>query len=62
MPDVVLVDHYKTLSAKKQGAENRTWFADTIHPNGLVSQKTRANWFPSFTSLVTRPERTQSWT
>jgi len=33
--DVMLVDHYKKFSEHKQGAENRTWFADAIHPNGL---------------------------
>ncbi len=33
--DVMLVDNYKTFSAEKQGDENRTWFSDAIHPNGL---------------------------
>jgi len=43
--DVMLVDHYKTFSAAQQGAENRTWFADAIHPNGLGHAHMAAEMF-----------------
>lgn len=46
--DVMLVDHHKTFSAEKQGAEgaeNRTWFADAIHPNGLGHAHMAAEMF-----------------
>lgn len=39
------IDHYKTFSAEKQSAENRTWFADTIHPNGLGHAHMAAEMF-----------------
>lgn len=43
--DVMLVDHYKTFSEQKQGAENRTWFSDAIHPNGLGHAHMAAEMF-----------------
>jgi len=43
--DVMLVDHHKTFSAEKQGTENRTWFSDAIHPNGLGHAHMAAEMF-----------------
>ena len=43
--DVMLVDHYKNFSEQKQGAENRSWFSDAIHPNGLGHAHMAAEMF-----------------
>ena len=43
--DVMLVDHYKMFTEQKQGVENRTWFADAIHPNGLGHAHMAAEMF-----------------
>ena len=43
--DVMLVDHYKMFTEQKQGAENRTWFSDAIHPNGLGHAHMAAEMF-----------------
>jgi len=43
--DVMLVDHFQMFSEANQGTENRTWFSDAVHPNGLGHAHMAAEMF-----------------